>query len=350
MLTKTGVPLFYPKMNPCVIGNNSKFRFKTGSISEMIFFTIIVLLIVVTIPYSNRGFVSSINYIMGDLAHAINEFSNSKGVVTVDFEGKHYTTNNIIKGVGTAYLTKNEKLLIDYNGVLYNLGQDIVVNSARSTSTGESIIWDTLSFKNASIDSVTFNGRATGILKSNIDFKFKLLRTEFFDPIVVHSNKNDIEFTYANSNDLKRLHLSTGLDSLEIVNLKDDLAAKKTKLSLIKNPNKKLKQKKRELTKLKKDLKTKEDKYFDVPFNKRSALQSEISTLKRKIENFKFPDTTDETKNYNYKIKNLKLDIKKLKDKLNLTFDLKWTGTLKIRKNWETITNYEWIPKALDPH
>ncbi len=118
MVTKTGIPLFYPFMrNPCVIPANQNMRIKSGDIkAETMGLAFFILVTFSSYDLFQNGFWTSYNRSFGTLAHAEREFQRSSNIVEIQytylFNGELQTGKALILDAknGILELYENEKI------------------------------------------------------------------------------------------------------------------------------------------------------------------------------------------------------------------------------------------------
>ena len=118
MVTKTGIPLFYPFMrNPCVIPANQNMRIKSGDVkAETMGLAFFILVTFSSYDLFQNGFWTSYNRSFGTLAHAEREFQRSSNIVEIEytylFNGELQTGKALILDAknGILELYENEKI------------------------------------------------------------------------------------------------------------------------------------------------------------------------------------------------------------------------------------------------
>lgn len=153
MLTKQGIPLFWPFMrNPCVIPGNPELRLKSSHFqTEAICFAIFILLGITCQPLFAQGFWTSYNKLFTDLKHLNQESRMSENLLLVDFnfvqEGKE------VKGEG--YLissSENEATFFDEKN-FYTIKTVDRIKNLNPVRSDKSFKTSDLLFYNISIDS-----------------------------------------------------------------------------------------------------------------------------------------------------------------------------------------------------
>lgn len=178
MLTIQGVPLFYPfRRNPCVLPADPAYRLSTNNPkSEIIAFTIFVLLAFTMFPLFSQGFWTSYNRTFGTVAHCDRENTNANNWIICEY---NYIKNNTeYRGEGYI-LESNEKRLILFNSKeVFTLDTDdkaIKINSAKPKISKFPKRVQELNFMDISLDSVNYllhNRICSGLIQSNYNVKY----------------------------------------------------------------------------------------------------------------------------------------------------------------------------------
>lgn len=153
MMTKQGIPLFYPfKKNPCVIPGNPDFRFRASDRkTEAIIFLVFILF-----GYSCRnlfvnGFWNTYNKTFSNIKHVQNEIKLSEKIVLVDYEFERL--GNKYKGKGYAINSTDEKLLI-FDKQFIVIEKADKIKNLNPIRTNQIIQEQHLSFSNITFDSL----------------------------------------------------------------------------------------------------------------------------------------------------------------------------------------------------
>jgi inner membrane protein len=178
MLTIQGIPLFYPfRRNPCVLPADPAYRLSTGNPrSEIIVFTIFILLAFTMFPLFSQGFWTSYNRSFGTVAHCDRENTKSESWVLCEY---CYVKNNIeYKGEGFI-LESNEKRLILFNRkevfTIDTDNKDIKINYTKPKNSHIPKKIQELNFMDISLDSVNrilHNRICSGLIQSNFNVRY----------------------------------------------------------------------------------------------------------------------------------------------------------------------------------
>jgi inner membrane protein len=116
MLTKQGVPLFWPFMrNPCVIPGNPDLRLKSSHLqTEAVVFVVFILLGLTCQNLFAQGFWTSYNKLFTDLKHLHQESRMSKTLLQVDY--KFVREGKEISGSGLLIESKENEAIILSSG------------------------------------------------------------------------------------------------------------------------------------------------------------------------------------------------------------------------------------------
>ena len=133
-MTKSGVPLFYPSSAVCVLPANSRYRFKTGALSERIFFVGLLLLLMLVFPISKMGGTwRALRYLMATQSMAYTEFREAKTEAVLDFKGRWRQSRKPVSGKAVILDGNKSKLLIAFDGQTWLYGEqgDILPDRSR---------------------------------------------------------------------------------------------------------------------------------------------------------------------------------------------------------------------------
>jgi inner membrane protein len=227
MLTIQGVPLFYPfRRNPCVLPADPAYRIKTNSPrSEIIAFTLFILLAFTMFPLFAQGFWTTYNRKFGTIAHCDRENTNSRLWVICEYD---YIKNNTEYTGEAVILESNENKLVVFNQKeVFDLSTDDntlqIIHTRPKLSTIPKRIHE-LNFMNIPIDSVNnlLSGRVcSGLLQSNYN-------VQYIDKgITYHTNfikfSNNYNFKVLTTIDTARLEVMNKLESVKARIIRDSL-------------------------------------------------------------------------------------------------------------------------------
>lgn len=177
MLTKQGVPLFYPfKRNPCVIPGNADMRLRSSDLkTEAACFAIFILLGITCQNLFANGFWNTYNRQFSDIKHLHQEARISPTMLAVKY---HFRTSGNKELQGEGYLVSSSEKEV----VLYSKDDFIILSNAdriikiEPTRTNQVLITHEIIFSNISPDSLSsllHNRKIISItLQSNTDFSY----------------------------------------------------------------------------------------------------------------------------------------------------------------------------------
>jgi inner membrane protein len=177
MLTKQGVPLFYPfKRNPCVIPGNPEMRLRSSDLkTEAACFAIFILLGITCQNLFANGFWNTYNRQFSDVKHLHQEAQQSPTMLSVNYNFK--TPGNRVF-VGKGFLinsTEKEAVIYSSDRFVTISAQDRII-SIEPTRTSKILETHEVFFSNISPDSLTrllHNKQIISLtLQSNTDFSY----------------------------------------------------------------------------------------------------------------------------------------------------------------------------------
>jgi inner membrane protein len=112
MFNPRGVQLFWPNDSRDVIPGNVKFRPNAGSKAEAIVFVAFSFLLILALPISNYGLMTSLRWLLATPEAAIEEFKNSNFRTYVEFEGMFQSTKEKISGTAEILDSQNKRLIV----------------------------------------------------------------------------------------------------------------------------------------------------------------------------------------------------------------------------------------------
>ena len=119
MMTKQGVPLFYPfKRNPCVIPANPTLRLKSSDFkTETIIFCFFIIIGLTCQPLFSQGFWTTFNNTFSTLTHLTNEFNKSNNLLKLEYDftknATHYQGEAIV-----LHSTNSKAFIFSKNNIL----------------------------------------------------------------------------------------------------------------------------------------------------------------------------------------------------------------------------------------
>lgn len=153
MLTKQGVPLFYPwKRNPCVIGGNPEMRLSGRGSGEVVVFSVFLVLLYFCFPLFTNGFWISYNKNFNTLKHLHSSALQTPTLLRVEYDFE----NSFDRKKGSGLLVhhgKNEAVLLSGRS-LVKIGASEVIRKLQPTKTEFRKQFQALSFEAVSLDSL----------------------------------------------------------------------------------------------------------------------------------------------------------------------------------------------------
>jgi inner membrane protein len=194
MLTKQGIPLFWPFMrNPCVIPGNPDLRLKSSHLqTEAVIFGIFILLGITCQPLFSQGFWTSYNKVFNDLKHLNQEARMNENVLNVKYEfisdGKKKSGEGILISS-----TDNNAIILSSNNFVEIKSENRITNLL-PTKTTKKLVKEDLLFFNITTDSLN------RLLRNKPLLQMKLQSTTPFSYIKENKPQTgtsaDLEFTY----------------------------------------------------------------------------------------------------------------------------------------------------------
>lgn len=154
MLTKQGIPLFWPFMrNPCVIPGNPDLRLKSSHLqTEAVVFGIFILLGITCQPLFAQGFWTSYNKVFNDLKHLHQEARQNENLLSVKYE--FINNGKAQSGEGLLIKSTETEAIIFASKNFIHLDNEIRISNLLPTKTDHKLITDDLLFFNIAPDSL----------------------------------------------------------------------------------------------------------------------------------------------------------------------------------------------------
>ena len=206
MLTKQGVPLFWPFMrNPCVIPGNPDLRLKSSHLqTEAVVFVVFILLGLTCQNLFAQGFWTSYNKLFTDLKHLHQEARQNENLLHVEYEFSHEGKTH--SGNGHLIKSTETESIIFANSKFVRITNEHRIHKLTPTKTEKKLVTNDLLFFNVSPDSLQT------LIASKPILNLKLQSTSAFS--YIKDNKpqasQSAEFEYVYNPVISFLH-----DSLE---------------------------------------------------------------------------------------------------------------------------------------
>lgn len=153
MLTRQGVPLFYPwKRNPCVIGANPEMRLSGKGSGEVVVFSVFLVLLYFCFPLFQNGFWISYNKNFNTLKHLHSSALQTPDLLRVDYKFE----NSFDRKAGSGLLVhhgKNEAILLSGRS-LVKIGAGDVIRELQPNKTTFRKKFSSVSFEAVTLDSL----------------------------------------------------------------------------------------------------------------------------------------------------------------------------------------------------
>ena len=177
MLTKQGVPLFWPFLrNPCVIPGNPDLRLKSSHLqTEAICFGIFILLGITCQPLFAQGFWTSYNKVFNDLKHLNQEAHQNENILKVKYE--YVSGGKVQSGEGMLINSTENKAIIFAINKFVQISNENRITNLLPTKTDKKLITEDLLFFNISPDSLL------SLLRNKPIIQLKLQSTSTFSYI-----------------------------------------------------------------------------------------------------------------------------------------------------------------------
>ncbi len=153
MITKQGVPLFYPfKKNPCVIPSNPDFRFKSSDFrTETIVFMVFIL-----VGYSCKnlfanGFWNTYNRKFSNIQHVYNETRLSDSLISVNY--KIVLEGQVTKGKAYVIEATQSSLLL-FEKAFFKVDNNSIIKAIEPVRTNKKLSKKELQFSDIKMDSL----------------------------------------------------------------------------------------------------------------------------------------------------------------------------------------------------
>ena len=213
MFTPRGVQLFWPNSGRDVIPGNAKYRIKTGSKGEIPVFLGLVILLILSLPISKYGLMTSLHWIWATPQAAVYEFHEATTHTFISFRGKMDEDHALIEGVAEILSAKRRELVVRYDGSIYTLSQkhtaDIVAENVRVIHTDIPIIIEEYEFEDQTrdelISKIPKNTLISGTVKLPKDLKLDLSDLSSSDYAVLRQKKSVLTLSFASKAQLQHL-------------------------------------------------------------------------------------------------------------------------------------------------
>jgi len=225
--TKSGVPLFYPNLTPCVIPANDKYRVHTGSLTgEGPIFLVLLVCTLAFIPISNLGLWRAVHHLMGTQEAAYADYREIETETLLDFKGKWRTTKTPVEGEAVLLDAGPSVFLICFEGRTLEFGPngEILPDRARVKDTHRPIQARTVEMERGRWEEVAALVPEGGFLSGTLAADFQLRVEEDGVPLLdppegtfsaVRVQGKEVVFRFAPQSQVARLVVRRAVDPEE---------------------------------------------------------------------------------------------------------------------------------------
>ena len=298
MLTKQGVPLFYPfKKNPCVIPGNPDYRFRSGSFkTEATLFVVFIALGFMCANLFKHGFWNTYNRNFTNIKHVSSEMNLSDKIIKVNY--KFQRVGNLKKGEGYAIKSTGNSLVIFDRGFIIVNSEDKIIELV-PIRTNKNIQERNISFADITIDSLNKITKDIPILNIKLQSKLPIQYTKDNTPHAGTAIDLDNQFNPVfTSQNIDSTDLSIQKD-IELLKMEISIAAQEQKINA--NQRSILTAKYKRL----------EKELMDEDLAVREQATKEFPSIKQQFENLKEPIDKSQALQLRLKFLQSKSQIKK---------------------------------------
>lgn len=225
--TKSGVPLFYPNLTPCVIPANDRYRVHTGSLTgEGPIFLALILCTLAFVPISNIGLWRAVHHLMGTQEAAYADYREIETEALLTFRGKWRDSRMPVEGEALLLDAGPSVFLICFEGRTLEFGPngEILPDRARVKDTHRSIHARTVEVERQAWESVAALVPEGGFLSGTLSAEHRLRVEEDGSPILeppegtfapVKVQGKEVHFRFAPQSQVARLIVLRDVDPEE---------------------------------------------------------------------------------------------------------------------------------------
>lgn len=225
--TKSGVPLFYPNLTPCVIPANDRYRVHTGSLTgEGPVFLCLILCTLAFVPISNIGLWRAIHHLMGTQEAAYADFREIETEALLSFKGKWRDSKTPVEGEALLLDAGPSVFLICFEGRTLEFGPngEILPDRTRVKDTQRPIHVRTLDVERQAWESLTTLVPEGGFLSGTLSAEHRLRVEEDGAPLLdppegtfapVKVQGKEVHFRFAPQTQVARLIVLRDVDPEE---------------------------------------------------------------------------------------------------------------------------------------
>jgi inner membrane protein len=225
--TKSGVPLLYPNLTPCVIPANDKYRVHTGSLTgEGPIFLVLVAVTLAFVPISNIGLWRAVHHLMGTQEAAYADYREIETEALLSFKGKWRTSKTPVEGEALLLDAGPSVFLICFEGRTLEFGPngEILPDRARVKDTHRPIHALTVEVERRAWEAVAALVPEEGFLSGTLTADVRLRVEEDGAPLLeppegtfasVKVQGKEVFFRFAPQNQIARLTVLRDVDPEE---------------------------------------------------------------------------------------------------------------------------------------
>ena len=225
--TKSGVPLFYPNLAPCVIPANDRYRVHTGSLTgEGPIFLGLTVITLAFVPVSNIGLWRAIHHLMGTQDAAYADYREIETETMLSFRGKWRTTKTPVGGEAVLLDARPSNFVICFEGRTLEFGPngDILPDRARVRDTHRPIHARTVEVERQPWDRIAALVPEGGFLSGTLAAEYRLRVEEDGTPVLdppegtfaaVAVGGKEVHFRFAPQSQVARLTVLRDVDPEE---------------------------------------------------------------------------------------------------------------------------------------
>lgn len=225
--TKSGVPLFYPSLTPCVIPANDKYRVHTGSLTgEGPVFLVLIACTLAFVPISNLGLWRAVHHLMGTQEAAYADYREIETETLLSFKGKWRTSKKPVEGEALLLDAGPHVFVICFEGRTLEFGPngEILPDRARVKDTHRPIHAWNVELERGAWEEVAACVPEGGFLSGTLTADFQLRVEEDGSPLLdppegtfaaVRVQGKEVLFRFAPQSQVARLIVRRDVDPEE---------------------------------------------------------------------------------------------------------------------------------------
>jgi len=225
--TKSGVPLFYPNLTPCVIPASDRYRVHTGSLTgEGPIFLCLILCTLAFVPISNIGLWRAIHHLMGTQEAAYVDFREMATETLLSFRGKWRASRTPVEGEAVLLDARPTSFVICFEGRTLEFGPngEILPDRARVKDTHRPIHARTVEIERRAWEEIAALVPEGGFLSGTLTADVRLRVEEDGAPILeppegtfspVRVTGKEVHFRFAPQGQIARLTVLRDVDPEE---------------------------------------------------------------------------------------------------------------------------------------